>query len=298
MSFSITTAFVQQFKSAIDVLLQQGESRLRDTVTQENPVGEKAFFEQLGLVELSPIITRHGPTSLMSTPHARRMMTSAEFGGADLVDDLDKPDMLIDPAGDYARNFARAAGRTIDRTIITSFKATAKTGKDGTTDVAFPAGNTVAVDFNLPGAVTTSNLTVAKVRRAAELLNIGEVPMEDRYAAISSAQLRSLQQDDEFTSRDFSGMLVPLMTGGLPVQWMGFTWKMTQLLPVVTATNVRSAFFYHKRGIKLGMWKDFTVEIDKRSDLNNSTQVLMKGKLGAMRMQEGMVIEVLCDEDF
>lgn len=44
MSTQITTAFVQQFSSNVQLLSQQMGSRLRGMVSEEAVVGEKAFL--------------------------------------------------------------------------------------------------------------------------------------------------------------------------------------------------------------------------------------------------------------
>ena len=47
MSFQIDTAFSKQYKDTITLLVQQGGSRLRDSVRNEVQIGEKAFWEQI-----------------------------------------------------------------------------------------------------------------------------------------------------------------------------------------------------------------------------------------------------------
>ena len=48
MSTQITTAFVQQFSSNVQLLSQQRGSVLRKAVSEESVTGEKAFFDQIG----------------------------------------------------------------------------------------------------------------------------------------------------------------------------------------------------------------------------------------------------------
>ena len=47
MSTQITTAFVQQYSSNVQMLSQQMGSLLRDAVDVETVNGDKAFFEQV-----------------------------------------------------------------------------------------------------------------------------------------------------------------------------------------------------------------------------------------------------------
>jgi hypothetical protein len=48
--------------------------------------------------------------------------------------------------------------------------------------------------------------------------------------------------------------------------------------------------------MKLGIGKDVGVEIDTLPDYNYTTQVYGRISLGAIRMEEGKVIDIRCDE--
>ena len=110
MSTQVSTAFVNQFSSNVQLLSQQMGSLLRSCVSEESVTGEKAFFDQVGSTAAQKRTTRHGDTPLMETPHSRRMVTIDTYEWADLIDDADKVRMLIDPTSTYARA-AAAAGR-------------------------------------------------------------------------------------------------------------------------------------------------------------------------------------------
>ena len=64
MSTQVTTAFVQQFASNVELLSQQRGSRLRRAVSEEAVQGEKAFFDQIGSSAAQKRTTRHGDTPL------------------------------------------------------------------------------------------------------------------------------------------------------------------------------------------------------------------------------------------
>ena len=85
MSFQITTAFVQQYKSNVQLLSQQMGSRLRGSCRVESVQAEFAFFEQIGAVTAQLKISRHGDTPQYDTPHARRRVGLNDYEWADLV---------------------------------------------------------------------------------------------------------------------------------------------------------------------------------------------------------------------
>ena len=90
MSSQITTAFVNQFSSNVQLLSQQRGSLLRGSVSEEAVTGEKAFFDQVGATAAVKRTSRHQDTQILDTPHSRRMVTMDSYEWADLIDDADK----------------------------------------------------------------------------------------------------------------------------------------------------------------------------------------------------------------
>ena len=103
MSTQITTAFVEQYSSNVTMLSQQMGSKLRGAVDVETVRGKNAFFDQIGVTAAQARTTRHGATPQVDTPHSRRRVSLSDYEWADLIDDLDKVRMLIDPTSQYAR---------------------------------------------------------------------------------------------------------------------------------------------------------------------------------------------------
>ena len=129
MSTQITTAFVEQYSSNIQMLSQQKGSILRDKVRLESVTGKNAFFDQVGSVTASVRSTRHSDTPQSNTPHSRRRVSLVDYEFADLIDDLDKVRMLVDPTSTYALGyFAYAMGRAMDDAIITAALGSSDTG--------------------------------------------------------------------------------------------------------------------------------------------------------------------------
>ena len=186
MSTQITTAFVSQFSSNIQMLSQQMGSLLRNAVDVETVTGEKAFFDQVGSAAAVQRTSRHADTPLIDTPHSRRMVTMSDYEYADLIDDQDKVRLLVDPTSTYSRAAAAAMGRAMDDVIISAALGTALTGKDGGTSTAFAtATNQIAA-----GA---TGLTLAKLIQAKEILDAGDVdPSIPRYIAVSPKQISNL----------------------------------------------------------------------------------------------------------
>ncbi len=157
MSNQITTAFVEQYSANVSMLSQQMGSKLRGAVDVETIRGKNAFFDQIGATAAVARTTRHGNTPQVNTPHSRRRVSLSDFEWADLIDDLDKVRMLVDPTSSYAKAAAAAMNRTIDDQIIAALGGSADTGVAGATAVALPSSSKFST------AQQTDGLTFAKL---------------------------------------------------------------------------------------------------------------------------------------
>ncbi len=103
MSNQITTAFVQQYSSNVQMLSQQMGSYLRSAADVETIVGKNAFFDQVGKTTAVLRTSRHSDTPQIDTPHSRRRVSLGDYEWADLIDNADKVRLLIDPTSSYAK---------------------------------------------------------------------------------------------------------------------------------------------------------------------------------------------------
>ena len=197
MSTQITTAFVNQFSSNVQMLSQQMGSLLRSAVDEESITGEKAFFDQIGSAAAVKRTSRHSDTPLVTTPHSRRQVALVDYEWADLIDSADMVKTLISPESSYAKAAAASMGRAIDDEIISAAFGDAKTGKEGGTTTSFPAGQQVAVGSPAAG------LTIAKLVNAKKILDANSVdPSIPRYIAVSPEQIEDLLNNTTVTSAD------------------------------------------------------------------------------------------------
>jgi len=287
MSTQITTAFVSQFSSNIQMLSQQMGSLLRNAVDVETVTGEKAFFDQVGSAAAVLRTSRHADTPLIETPHSRRMVTMSDYEYADLIDDQDKVRLLVDPTSTYSRAAAAAMGRAMDDAIIAAALGTALTGKDGSTSTAF------ATSTNQIAAGATG-LTLAKLIQAKEILDSGDVdPSIPRYIAVSPKQITNLLNSTTVTSADFN--TVKALAMGEINSFVGFNFIVTNRLGV-DGSAARRVIAFAGDGIKLAIGREPVARIDERADKSYATQIYYAMTLGSTRMEEKKVVEVLCTE--
>ena len=197
MSTQVTTGFSQMFATNIQMLSQQKGSLLRRAIREESVTGEKAFFDQVGSATAQKRTSRHADTPLSDTPHSRRMVTMDTYEYADLIDNSDAVQMLIDPTSSYANAAAYAIGRAIDDVIIEAALGTAYTGKSGSTSTS----NSNSVGVGSPAA----GLTIAKMVEAKKTLDNGSVdPSIPRYIAVGPEQIEDLLNNTTVTSADYN----------------------------------------------------------------------------------------------
>jgi len=284
MSIQITTSFVEQYSSNVSMLSQQMGSKLRGSVDVETINGKNAFFDQVGVTAAQLRTSRHGDTPQIDTPHSRRRLSLADYEWADLVDDVDKVRMLVDPTSSYAKAAAAAMNRAMDDVIITSFNASASTGVAGGSSTALPSTQKTATSDQSDG------LTITKLLAAKKILDNNDVdPSLKRYIVCGPQQISDLLGTTQVTSGDYN--TVKALAQGDINSYLGFEFiTSTRLNMDSSYTTDRLVFAYTEDAIKLGIGKDIG------ADKSYSTQVYYAMSLGAVRMEEKKVVQIPCHE--
>jgi hypothetical protein len=294
MSFQIDTAFVNQYRNNIQLLVQQKGSRLRPLVRVEPQHAEYEFYDRIGPTDAVEIVGRHQDTPLISTPHDRRRVGLRDFDWADLIDRQDRLKMLIDPTSAYAMNAVYAMGRKMDDMIISAAFDKAYTGKAGQTTVDFPDENVVPVDYVEGGAAENSNLTIGKLRRAKEILDAYDNdPDETRIITVTANSIHSLLTSTPVTNSDYN--VVKALVEGQVNTFMGFNFVRTQRL-LTDENGYRRHICWIMSKLLLAVSQDPIVDVSVRNDKRNSVQVYVAMGLGATRMEEEGVVEIKVDE--
>ncbi len=290
MSSQITTSFVEQYSSNVAMLSQQMGSKLRSSVDVESVTGKNAFFDQVGATAAQLRTSRHGDTPQIDTPHSRRRLSLADYEWADLVDDVDKVRMLVDPTSSYAKAAAAAMNRAMDDVIITAFNASASTGVAGGDSTALPSTQKTATSDQSDG------LTITKLLAAKKILDNNDVdPSLRRYIVCGPQQISDLLGTTQVTSSDYNSVRA-LATGAVN-SFLGFEFIMSTRLNMDSSyTTDRLVFAYTEDALKLGIGKDISAKISERADKSYSTQVYYAMSLGAVRMEEKKVVQIPCHE--
>lgn len=285
------------FSDNWEFLVQQEDSRLESSVTKVTVKGKERTFDQLGKSKMRLITTRNGKTVPSDTPMAKRWLRPKGYDEVTYIDEFDKVALgeLPTPQSEHVKAHAMAAKRTMDEVIIAALEGTAYIGEDGTTAVDVPTSQKVAVDYVQSGVAANSGLTLAKMARAKFILDHNEVPQDGRYFAVTAKQINDLLVNViEIKSSDYNE--VKALVDGKINRFLGFEFRMTELLTLVVATDVRTCIAYHRDGIALGIGQAEQAKIDIRPDLNHTVQIRTVMMIGATRKEEERVVLVYCDE--
>ena len=311
MSFEITVAFVEQYRSNILLLSQQKVSRLRMTCQEESVVGRTFYGERIGATAGEDVEERHGDTPLISTPHSRRRGSMVDWDIGDLVDEFDKIKMLIDPTSTYVQNFMAAANRRIDKHIYDALGGTAAAGQSGGTAVnnydadecrLIDSDGTVVTAGSNHSAATSTGLTIAKLLTCKQLLDEGDIdPERQRFFVTNPFNLNQLLSTTEVKNSDYN--TVKALAHGKVDTFMAFKFLMLQNFQDETKGHLRDSeaetadeaiesYAWAQDAITLGVGKDITTRVTERPDKRYSVQAYMSHSFGAVRVEGPAVVEI------
>lgn len=290
MTQQIDNALVIQFSEQVHVKSQQMKSRLRDSTEQKMVKGQDYAYEDIGSLEAVEIISRHQATAGQDIAHGRRRIRMREFRATIYLDKKDQLETLIDPQRNYAQAVARALYRKYDAIAVEAAFADVATGKDFSTTVSFATDGGLTVD-------ATAGLVYEKLLEINENFidnDVGTDEMEDYFLTVTGEEHTDLMGETELTSGDFvrsfsveKGKMI--MAAGLELKHFAAN----ATVPILNvASSVRSNVAASKRGICVGISEELTIEIDKRPDLNNLTQVQASMFMGAVRTEGKLVQKV------
>lgn len=298
MSTQITTAFVEQYRSEVGMLVQQRDSRFSGKVRMESQKGKTEFFEQLGATSAVKRTSRHGDTPRVNSNHQRRAAYLEDYEWSDLIDQQDKIRLIIDPKGPYLQSAAMAFNRSKDDVVIAAATGTSYadvgTGSGAVSPVILPSGQKIAVNYVPTGTPANSGLTLGKLIQAKSLLSAAEPPLgSKKYLAHTQKQLDDMLLNVNQVS-DHDYVQIKAMIKGEVTEFMGFEWVRTERIPTASG-DINYIFAYVEEGLLMTVGEDFTAEVGPRADKSYSTQVYARMSIGATRMQELEVVEIACD---
>lgn len=295
MSQFVTTHFVQQYTTNVQLLSQQINSRLRNSVTTAQYTGKAGVVvDQFAATVATKRTTRYPTLTPADTQTDRRWVYPSDYDWNDLIDSVDKLRMLIDPQSSYVKDGTAAICRAMDDEIIAGYFGTAKTGSDGATSTVFLAANQVSAS---EGASSATGMNVEKLKAGIQLLLTNEAwdpSSGDRITCVINAkQNRNLMDEVQVINADYNGDKATV-NDGFVMSWGKVDFIHSERLPLNGSSQTRCPF-YVKRAMHLGLWNDISTDVSQRKDYAGLPyQVYIYATFGSTRVEEKAIVELPC----
>ena len=313
-STSITTAFVKQYGSTLDLLAQTMGGKFTGTCLEESIEGEEKYYDQLGSVFASEVTDRYADSPENDITHARRRVVATPYDVGLMLDKFDKVQMLVNPESEYVQQQVHALNRKKDIEFIKGALGNAQVGKTGGTATALPSTQIIAQG--------DTSLTIAKLSEARGLFGENGIDLDDplnkAYIAVTPKVIQDMLGSTKTTSVDFN--TIKALVKGEITSFYGFEFIVSNLLPL-TVSNVASlnwsstdsptvaagdsaddagagkaCIAYVKSGIRQVTNPSIMTEISKRDDKRFNYYAYSCMRTGAVRMEEKKVIQINCQE--
>lgn len=284
----------QDYSRIILPLARQEKSMLYDRVFVKTDIEGKSFYQdQIGKWEMQSK-TEVNPDTPQNDPNlSRTRIDIATYNDARMLDRSLKLQEFSDPMSQTSVCVSSAVGIQIDKIIYNALGGTAYRGETGSSTVTFPAGKTVAVDFESTG--TNTGLTTAKIRRAAKMMNAQGVPSYDRTLVTSATGLEQLLGSTTVTSSDYN--VVKALVNGELDTWLGFKFvTLPDGIITVDSNSIADYYAFQKTGLCFGMLENLFLRVEERADKSYSKQIYYEINAGAGRLEEPKVIKIKGDE--
>lgn len=306
MAFYNEAWFIHAVNGAVEHLAQQKRSKTTGTMrTKDGVVGKTWPFNRLAAGEMEEMAGRDGDTQYINPTQSKRRAVLRDFGAAVLIDSFDEVKTLTSPTSEFTILLAAAIQRQRDRLAL----AIGGLGSAGA-DLGLVGGILGSATSVDEGAETKSlsalpagqqivnggtNLTMAKIRQARRILNAADADEEESYMFYSPQGMEKFTADSTVTSSDYSSINA-LTNGTFPMDamWMGFKWRMSNLLPKVS--NIRSCIAFCKAGVGAAFGSVKEIEVGPAPHKWNNTQVIAKLSGGVVRVDDAMVVQIDIDE--
>ena len=292
--------FVTKFDTTWRHLVQQTESRLRETVTVDSFDGKEKRYNQIDSTTMDLVSGRAQQTVQSDISLPERWLRTNVYDKAFVQDEWDEAFLgeVSAPTSQFMRAAMMAYNRLVDSTIANALGGTAYTGANGTTGTVLPSGQKVAINYVASGNATNSGLTLAKLIKARSILRKNEAIMPDEriVLAISQQQMDDLLLNvDQVANTRYSD--VKALQEGVTKEFLGFYFHITQLLPYSgsAGSGTRLCYAYPQSALMFadGGKKSY---MDILPTQSHALQVRVTARVGATRMEEKKVVEIACLE--
>jgi hypothetical protein len=238
---------------------------------------------------------RAGPLNPTDIPSAFAWLKPRPYDKETIYDEFDEIFLgeLGKPDSAAMMTHTAVAKRNKDLALINGMIGNNYIGALGTTVNPLPAAQQMAVNYGNGGV--NAGLTLAKLLNGAYLFDSNYIGQgNDRYWAYSAKQLFNLLKNVDQVANHLYNDVQALRDANLKA-FAGFTFKLTQLLPV-TAAGIRTNIAWHKKLVWQGIGQELRTHMDILPTQKHALLVRSTMLIDATRFEDTGVVTALCDE--
>ena len=244
MSKNLTTNQVAKFNDQVHHAYD-ASGNLRDSIRVVTGVSANTYqFQKMGIGQMIQR-TPQTPVLPANIAHTNAIATLQDWYIAEYSDKFDQNRVNYQETSHLAAMFGRTGGRRVDQQIIDALEAASTT-----LTVANTIGSTTALDS-------------AKLRRAKQLLDTGNVMDGDRTCALSTRGLEQMLGDSDANTIDRN--VIKTLVDGDMNYWLGFTFRKigTRVEGGLPLSGIdRTTFCYHNSAAGIAIGQDPRTMID------------------------------------
>lgn len=284
----ITAAFVEQFHDTFEILCQQKESRLTKTIHNRGAIKGNTFtINDMGNLEMRER-TRFGDTQWDLPDAGVRRVTLKDFDIAVPIPRGDEHRLLANVQSEYMKNCLFAYHRKADQIIYSALLDPIPRVNEynGTvSDVVLPSSQIITRGGS--GSLKDRIITAKSIFRANEC---DEQNGETLHITYDPSMLSEILSDTTLTSADY--LSVKMLQEGQVVNWCGLNWVPYNNLLLSEDRSYKRVVMYTGTAVHYGQGSNYEVDIGKRRDKNNTTQIYVDASMAAGRANEQKVVEI------
>lgn len=244
MAVGVSNAFVQLFDAEVKQAYQAQRALAGVVRERTNVEGSQVKFPKIGKGTATIRVPQTDVTPL-NVSYSQVTATMSDYIAAEYSDIFSQQKINFDERRELVQVVSGAIGRRMDQLVI---------------DALSGSGTALTVATGIGGA--TTNMNLAKLLEAKELLDTGNVPAQDRFMLIHASGLAALLDDTKIASSDYAAVKA-LVQGQLDT-FLGFKFitigdRDEGGLP---KPSTRTCFAFHKDAIGMGIGMNQKTEIN------------------------------------
>lgn len=291
---SFDNVLIRQFRDMLHIEAQQAVAKTMPFVEMKPMEGDDLAYDTFSTVRSQEVQGRNQRIEFTDADFDRRKLARRRFIVPVPIDASDVRGMLLDPTGPITQACMKELNRVKDRVVVEAAFADVQTGREFGTTVTFANDGGQTVD-------ATAGFTFERLLEIKDNFTKRNVDAVRKGILFTEQESNQLFRETELTSSDFiTQRPIPngVMNSALGIDMVEFGSAPRKDDPILAvASSVRDNVVIAmnregRSGICMGLSKDITVRIQERTDLIETTQVVVTMEIGAVRTEGSLIQKV------